>query len=405
MQEAIVDDQFEMISADSHFLEPPNMWDAWLPDEYVGRGPRLVDDGGGGAAWKYADSREPEPIGLTALPGLPPHSLSPNGVTYDDARPGTYEGRHRLDDQEIDGVSAEVIFPTSRPLAHFLNDPDPALALAGTMAYNRFVEESFCAAAPRRLFPVAQIPTTGLKDALTVLEWASARTFVGVVLASWPSGQEHLSSEDAAFWATAEALGMPVCIHVSLRSREERLLIRELALAEAGRSSQEWVLLGERKGETPLPLDYHSRLPNPGINLGRSASILSELLLSGIFDVYPTLQVGLIETWVGWIPRMLEAIDDTWIRNRHMMKIPLKYRPSEYWSRNMVASFLDDRSGVILKDQIGIENMMWSSDYPHFCTTWPSSRSLVLETLGCLAPHERELVLSGNCRRFYRMQT
>jgi predicted TIM-barrel fold metal-dependent hydrolase len=392
---------YPMISADSHFLETPEMWVEWLPKKYHSIAPILVDDGVGGAAWQYADAREVEPIGLTALPG----QSIPRGVTYENAQRGTYDGSARIDDQERDGVMAELIFPTPRPMSHFLNHPSRDVVLAGVEAHNRYALEGFCALAPKRLFPIAQLPTTGLADAIAVLEWAANRSFAGVALSCWPSGGDHLGKEDAPFWARVEEIGMPVCIHGSLRSRDERLLLRELVKAEAGLVGKDWVRVGGQPHQTTPrdPLEYHAGLPNPGIGIGRASSLLSVLLLSGLFAAYPTVRVALIETWVGWIPRLLESVDDVWRRNRKIVEIPLRHPPSHYWYTNMAGTFLDDSSGILLRNQIGIRNMMWSSDYPHFCTHWPNSRAVAAASMASLGAGERQRILSQNCREFFRL--
>jgi predicted TIM-barrel fold metal-dependent hydrolase len=234
-----------------------------------------------------------------------------------------------------------------------------------------------------------------------VLEWAASRSFVGVVLPCWPSGGDHLGKEDAPFWAKAQEIGIPVCIHASLRSREERLLLRELSKAEGRTADKDWARVNERSGPAPEPLEYHARVPNPGLGMGRAASVLSVLLLSGLFDAFPDVRVALVETWVGWIPRLLESVDDTWRRNRTIMRIPLQNPPSYYWYSNMAGTFLDDLSGVLLKDQVGVQNMMWSSDYPHFCTHWPHSRSVAEASMKSLSIDERHKILFQNCRKFF----
>ncbi|MER7676812.1 amidohydrolase family protein [Streptomyces sp. NPDC096934] len=390
-----------IVSADSHFLDPPHLWRTWLPTKYRDRAPQLVEDDSRGHAWLYAGAKEPESIGLAGLPGRPASDLRAHGVRYEEIRRGTFDGAARAADQDQDGVAAEVIFPTARSLGHFLDDPDRDLVLAGTDAYNRFVIEEFCAGAPRRLFAVAQLPTTGVEDCVKTLQYAAGRGFVAAVLPCWPTGSDRLTVDSAPLFACAQDLGIPLCLHVRFRSREERLLLREL---------QEQNLIDEldtvrfrppAADHAPRPLEYHHRAPNFGVTLGSAASVFSDLLFSGIFDVYPRLKIGFIETWVGWIPRALEAVDDIWDRNRYLRRIPLSQPPSHYWHSNMVASFLNDQTGIHSRHTIGVENMMWSSDYPHFGTFWPNSGKVARESLNGVPAAECALILSGNCIRFY----
>lgn len=390
-----------LLSADSHILDPPHLWRRWLPARYRDRAPQLVEDAAGGHAWRYAGHREPEPIGLAGLPGRAPDQLRPSGVRYDEIRAGTYDGAARIADQDADGVQGEVIFPSGRPLGHFLDDPDRDFVLAGVDAYNRFIVEEFCAAAPHRLFPVAQLPTTGVQDCVRTLRACAEQGFVAAVLPSWPTGGDHLDATSGAFWACAEEVGLPICIHVGLRSREERLLLRELH--ERNLADELSSIRFHRPTHPPRPLEYHHRAPNFGVSLGRAAAVFSDLLLSGLFEAHPGLKIGLIETWVGWIPRALEAVDDIWLRNRHVRRIPLREAPSTYWYTNMIASFIDDRAGVQNRHLIGVDNLMWSTDYPHFGTFWPRSREVADTTLAGACAMDRAAILAGNCQRFYRL--
>jgi predicted TIM-barrel fold metal-dependent hydrolase len=183
------------------------------------------------------------------------------------------------------------------------------------------------------------------------------------------------------------------------------LLLRELHEAEAGdKANVDTVLHQPRAADyQPKPLEYHHRAPNFGLALGRAATVMNDLLLSGLFDAYPRLRVGLIETWVGWIPRALEALDDIWRRNRHVRRIPLENPPSHYWTSNMMASFLDDRLGIAARHMIGVDKIMWSSDYPHFGTFWPRSREVAKASIGTIPAEEQALILSGNCIDFYKI--
>ncbi|MEU4555109.1 amidohydrolase family protein [Micromonospora violae] len=390
-----------LISADSHILDPPHLWDRWLPARYRDQAPQLVEDADGGHAWRYAGAREPEPIGLAGLPGRPDDQLRPSGVRYDEIRPGTFDGAARLIDQDADGVAAEVIFPSARPMGHFLDDPDPAFVLAGVEAYNRFIVEEFCSAAPDRLFPVAQLPTTGVDDCVRTLRSCVEQGFVGAVLPCWPTGGDHLDAASAPFWSCAEELGLPICMHVGFRSREERLLLRELQERRLDDELTSVRFHPHRPDHAPRPLEYHHRAPNFGVSLGRAAAVLSDLLLSGLFDAHPGLRIGFIETWVGWIPRALEAVDDIWRRNRHLRRILLRHPPSHYWHSHMTGSFLDDRAGIQSRYAIGVDNLMWSTDYPHFGTFWPRSRQVAEASLSGVSAEERHRILAGNCVRFY----
>ncbi len=89
---------YRVVSADAHILEPPHIWEQWLPTDLQDRAPKLAKDAAGGDGWLFAGATEPDPIGLTATPGMPWDQFRWTGVTYDEARAGCYDGAARLAD-------------------------------------------------------------------------------------------------------------------------------------------------------------------------------------------------------------------------------------------------------------------------------------------------------------------
>src|SRR5439155_2013670 len=192
---------YRIVSADTHILEPPDIWSTWLPAKYQDKAPQLVQDADGGSAWLFAGATEPDPIGLTATPGMPYDKFRWTGVRYDEARPGCYDGAERLKDMDIDGVDAEILFPPQRTIGHFLGDDDDEFVLAGIDAYNNFLADQFCAPNPERLIGLAQIPSTGIDAAVETMRKGKARGFKGVIISCWPAGGEGLTEADDPFWA------------------------------------------------------------------------------------------------------------------------------------------------------------------------------------------------------------
>src|SRR5438874_6790136 len=184
---------YEIISADAHILEPPEIWDTWLPQHLQDRAPKLTKDVDGGDAWQFAGSPDPDPIGLVTTPGLPWDQFRWTGVTYEQARAGCYDGKARLADMDIDGVDAEVLFPPQRTIGHFLGDEDDDFVRAGIEAYNNFLFDEFMAPNPTRLTGMAQIPSLGTDAAIETMRKANARGFKVVVLSMWPSGGAAIS--------------------------------------------------------------------------------------------------------------------------------------------------------------------------------------------------------------------
>ena len=200
--------RYRIVSADAHILEPPHIWERWLPEPYQDQAPKLVKDSEAATAGCSPALTEPDPIGLTATPGM---AVGPVPVDRRDLRRGAGRLLRRRPrgskDMDIDGVDAEVLFPPQRTIGHFLGDDDDDFVLAGVEAYNNFLLEEFCAPDPTRLVGMAQIPRLGIDDAVDTLRKAKARGFKGVVISNWPAGGDSIRDEDDPFWAAAAGRG------------------------------------------------------------------------------------------------------------------------------------------------------------------------------------------------------
>jgi len=381
---------YGIISADAHVLEPPHIWQRWLPHELAERAPQLTRDSEGGDGWLYAGSTEPDPIGLTATPGMAWDKFRWKGVTYDEARPGCYDGAARLADMDLDGVDAEVIFPPQRTIGHFLGDPDDDFMRAGIDAYNDFLWEEFTASDHSRLIGAAQMPSSGVADSVTFLQRAVDRGSKTVVISNWPSGGEQISDEDDGFWAAAEEAGVPVCIHINLISRATRQRNRKAASSAGGRS------LYGGKGKAGA----RAAVGLSGV-FSMVPSVIGQLIFTGVFDRHPDLHVAMIETGIGWLPHFLEQMDDRFWRNRSWTDLPISEAPSTYWFTNMSATFIRDDNGLRNRHEVGVGNIMWSTDYPHHGNDWPYSRKVIAETMAPLPAAERAAIVAGNAVRIF----
>ncbi len=386
--------EYDIVDGDCHILEPPDIWRNWLPKELQDKAPKLVKDVDGGDAWQFAGFADPDPIGLVSTPGKPFDEFNWTGVTYDDARRGCYIGGERLADMDIDGVDAEILFPPQRTVGHFLGDEDDAFVLAGIEAYNNFLWEEFCAPDRDRLIGMAQMPSTGIDDAVDALRKAKARGFKGVVTSCWPSGGDSISDADDPFWAAASDEGIPVCIHINLASRRARQSQRRAAEAAAAKGG------GGIYGGKAAKANAKA-VAGLGSVFSTVPSTIGQLIFTGTFERFPELHVAMIETGVGWIPHFLEQIDDRYWRNRSWGNIPIKEPPSFYWFRNMSATFITDRVGVENRYGVGVDNMMWSSDYPHHGNDWPYSRMTIDSMMSHIDRGERRRIVGANAARIF----
>jgi predicted TIM-barrel fold metal-dependent hydrolase len=384
---------YRIVSADTHVLEPPDIWTNHLPAEYQDDAPKLVKDLEGGDAWQFAGVADPDPIGLVSTPGKRFEEFRWHGATYDDIRAACHNGKERVRDMDIDGVDAEVTFPPQRTISHWLGHPDRDVSLAGVDAYNDFVFNEFAAADRDRIYPMYQIPCTGVDDAVAYVEKAVRQGAKGVVISAWPNGGESIDEEDDRFWAACVDEGFPVTIHINLISRAART---------KAQTSPSQATAGVRKGASK------ANQRAIGGMAGVFAAIppaMGYMIYSGLFDRFPELHISLIETGVGWIPHFVEQLDDRYWRNRGWGEITIKEPPSTYWRENFSATFIVDFNGVSQRHAVGVRNMMWSTDYPHHGNDWPYSRMTINEMFAGVDESERSMILAGNAVRIFGLGT
>src|SRR5262249_10682506 len=214
--------QYRIVSADSHTLEPPDLWEKWLEKRYLETAPKLVEDKDGGHGWLYMGATTPEPLGLVTCVGTRPADLKGTGAPHRkptnpatrEIDPGCYTGEGRLAILDQDGVDAEILYPPQRAMLTFMKNQDTGAHLAGIQAYNRWLKDGFCKADPERLIGIFQMPNVGIETSVSELKRAKKEGFKGVALSAWPSGGDNLSAADDAFWEAAAEIDMPVSIHL-----------------------------------------------------------------------------------------------------------------------------------------------------------------------------------------------
>ncbi|MGB2695647.1 MAG: amidohydrolase family protein [Dehalococcoidia bacterium] len=378
---------YALIDADTHIVEPPDIWKKHLPKAYQKYAPKLIKDHEGGDAWQAATGGSPDPIGLVTTPGKRFEEFRWFGVRYDEVRKACFNGKERIKDMDIDGVDAIVTFPPERTIFRWLGQPDEKVSLAGVDAYNEFALDEFAAADRSRIFPMYQIPSLGIDTAVKYVKKAAKAGAQGVLMGSWPNGSDAITDEDDKFWAACVDAGLPVHVHIMLESREA-LLKQATGLQTATTGLQ---AIAARKRAIASYAGVFARV----------TPIISQFLFTGVFDRFPKLQVVFVEIGVGWIPHFLEMMDDRYWRNRSWVGFDLKEQPSHYWYSNCAATFMHDHSGIQLRNSVGINNMMWSSDNPHHGNDWPYSRIVINEMMSAVDPMDRQKLVAGNAMRIY----
>ena len=365
-----------ILSSDSHVFEPPDLWATRIDAPFRARGPRMQRIDGADEIVVETD-QVLSGIGLISNAGArfeAPETIS-GRARFEDVHRGGYDPQQHLADMRLDGVAGEVLYP-SQGLFYF-RVADPALMSAIFRAYNDWLAE-FCSADRSRLKGIAMINVDDVQDGIGELERAARLGLAGAMITEYPL--EHRRYDQPAyepFWATAAALRMPLSLHTATRRQ------------------------GKIRGTGAKTLrDASSRATKAFY----PALSLCDMIFSGVFERHPGLTLAIVEFELAWAPHVLSSMDYTY-RERHeeaIYRFKDDLRPSDFFRRNVVLSFQEDAVGIRLRDTIGVDNMMWGSDYPHSESTFPRSRKILADILAGVPENEQAKIVGGTTARVYR---
>jgi len=370
--------ELKLISADSHVNEPGDLWVERIDKQFRDRAPRVVENLPGQRPGAYFVLEGIPPIHLAQGMGAgkKPEELPQffQTSTYEDRRPGGWDPAERLKDMDIDGVEADVIYTTLGFRQFWLTDAP--LQRACFRVYNDWLAE-YCAYAPKRLAGLALISLYDVAEGVKELRRCAGRGLKGALIwASPPEDRPYGATDYDPFWAEAQALGIPISLHsITGMGAESRLAIRQ-------------------------PLDRYVR---SAVLCHEVQRTLVVLIFSGVLERFPHLKLVSAENEVGWLPFFLQKLDQAQEEYRYLYPAPLKLTPSEYFRRQIFATFIDDAVGVATREFIGAENIMWSSDYPHTVSTWPHSRAVVERDFKNIPEKEKRLIVRENVVRLYSL--
>ncbi|MGH8057918.1 MAG: amidohydrolase family protein, partial [Candidatus Entotheonellia bacterium] len=289
-----------------------------------------------------------------------------------------YDPMTRLEALDGDGVDGEILFPND-PVqgATFFQGDDPEYELACVQAYNDAMAE--WREASDRYVPLAIIPyLSGIEPAQLEVQRAVKKGHRGIVMLAEPSmskkGLHHFNeSYWDPLWAVCQDLDIPIHWHAGAGLR--------LSIPRwKGYSRNQEQAMG----------------PAGGFSL--QAQFIPNLIFSGVLDRYPRLKWVCAETGLGWVNYMLEGCDHEWER-RHLWTEGIQTRPSELFKRQIHVDFWYETAGIGLRHKIGLDNIMWESDFPHSTSTFPESWKFVERTLKGVPQDERNQLLYGNAMR------
>ena len=380
--------EYSIISGDTHLEIPAGRWTNRVPERYRDRAPRTVriENGADGFLIEGSPIRE---NAFDLYGGKGRENWGPNGQTYESTA-GTASAADRLACLDLDGLDAEILFPAvvTGPRA-WRNIRDDAPYLAVVRAYNEFVAEDYAGFSPERLLPMGVIPASSVTDAIAEMNFCRDAGLKGVMLTAFPSGKGYPTDEDNAFWEAALAMEMPITVHIDL----------------------------DRSGPNAGPMVQYPKRPPGQADIAqqvarfaqRGAVNAVQLMIAGVFDRYPTLRIFMAENQIGWVPTFMTVADERYDRHLYWAEQLLGFEelpnghPSDYIRRHILWGFQRDPAGVELRHWMGVENLIWGSDFPHQESEYPHSKTVLDQNFANVGEADTYKMICGNVIDFFHL--
>jgi predicted TIM-barrel fold metal-dependent hydrolase len=370
-------DDLVLVSVDDHVVEPPDMFEAHLPEKWRDVAPRMVTRDDGTDVWLY-EGKEIVNIGLNAVAGRPPDEYGMEPTALHEMRAGCYDIHERVRDMDANGVIGSMCFPSFPNLCGqlFSRSKDKESALPILKAYNDWHTDEWCGTYPGRFIPLMLPPIWDPEEMAIEVRRMAAK---GCHAVSFSENPEKLklpsfhSDHWDPFWQACSDEGTLVCLHIG--------------------SSSSLVVTAQ-----DAPIDVLITLQP--VNILQCAA---DLLWSPVLRKFPDVRVALSEGGIGWIPYLLERLD--WIYTRHHAWTGQDFGnrlPSDVFREHIVTCFIDDPTGVVIRDRVGIDSICWEADYPHSDSTWPTSPEFFMKSMDGVPDTDLDKISHLNAMRHFQ---
>ena len=351
----------EVFSADNHISLSEDLFYEKFPPELKDSAPRIWYEDG---AYLLGRAK-----GKTFLP----LDFSRVLMQYDDLAGAAFNDVDaRINELREDGVDKELAFPNA--VLALLHTPDRELRERAFRVYNEHIAD-YQERSNGNFYGVGLInwwDPAGARRTLTELKALGLRTFLLPLNPGKNDDDAVIDYGGAEFdpvWEAIEESGLPISHHI---------------------------------GETPpkTPCENNSVVVGMMINVDGFRETFAKYLFTGILDRHPGLKVGWFEGGIAWVPTALQDAEHLLASYQHMFNYKVRDDIRHYWDHHMTASFMVDPLGLRLLDDIGVDNVMWSSDYPHNESTFGYSEKSIKSVVDAVGQENAVKICSTNVKKF-----
>ncbi len=376
--------KYKVISTDDHLQEAPHTWTARMSAKKWGdKIPQLQRRPDGTDCWHlYGAPRAMGSVG--SVHGAMPDRTKPP-TRWDDVPKCAYVPAERIKAMEQDGVDVHTFFGNIAGIAgNTFQDPAWPMDynLECIRAFNDFQLEEYDKPFPGRFITLAIVPLWDVNEAVTEVKRTHKLGIKGISIAM-PQQWKHKHICDPSWdplWKLCEETGLSVNLHIGSGG------------SQGYGQNPNW------EGLSPMV-----RLATSSVRtISANTDIMGMMLLSPIPARFPKLKIVSSESGMGWVPYLLEVADHQYERQKLWLE-GMHIKPSEIFHRQFYVNFWFEVIGAQQRQIIGMDNIMWESDFPHPTCTWPESQDYIQRCMKDWTPAERQQVLVDNAVRVFNL--
>lgn len=388
-----------MISVDDHILEPRDLWQRELPASMRDEGPRVkrqkaklgfkggkpsfeldVEDGAWCDVWYFEDLVLPTSQVYGAA-GIPIEEQANIPVVYEDLRPGVYDQKARLADMDLNSIEAAINYPNTFPRfagQGFSERKDKDLALASIRVYNDWMIDDWGGGEGRgRLIPLTLVPLWDPQLAADEVRRCAAKGSYAIAFTENPAKlglPSMYTGQWDVLWQACIETGTTVSMHI-------------------GSSSS----MPTTSEDAPLAVSM-------SLNAQNAQGSVCDWVFSRTLERFPQIKIAYAESQVGWMPFQFERMDAVW--REGVAGVELPNPPSSYVRGTVFGCIFDDMHGLRSRHEVGMEQILFETDYPHPNGTFPDTRNVAHRLCEAAGMDEKECyqLLRGNAIACYGLE-